>query len=528
MRILVSFTFLLFSVVLLSQSQEVTLSRGANQQSFKDAITNPSVGTISIKTSIRIVNSISVPSSKILKFYNGNKLIVTSGSLKMEKCVIEAGKYQIFEGSNISGSFKNEVVYPEWFGAKVNDKVDDAFAIQKAIDFTEKEVFLSQGKYWLTKELSKTQVDGEPSSEIGVHLVGSGQKGTFISVNHSLNFIKFKGGDSSRKRIQGIVIKDLTVDGLKRAENGISLYSCRHTEIENVHLKNFKNSAIVFEGNPNLNPDYSASEFTKILNSSLIGNSIGVLNKLDNNAPLLLMEGTIILQNSIAGVVWNSSYFTSVNSSISFNGDPSVEGALGGFYNNSLRYYPKEVPTEYYAKGIVLESTEFDANYPSSITLKTSKGARVIGNSIQLRDNIRNINKFTSRGAICIGGDEKILRGKVLFERSRNTLIQNNSIKYLRYNESTFIEPNTCLIKVSPGALFTQIDNNCFHTNKPKNLGETHYFIKEYESMGETRGFYNKKEAYLRLSNIQCISPDVLYDAVDLVYPSLTKRRLRN
>ncbi|HIP49797.1 MAG TPA: hypothetical protein EYG92_12640 [Lutibacter sp.] len=530
------FSLFLLTISVYSQGKEVILTQGKSQEAFIMAVNNPDVGTISIKTNITVNSNITIPNTKVLKFYNGNKISVKSGSLKLNDTYIDAGKYQIFEGENIKGYLGNDVVLPEWFGAKANDKQDDAPAIQKAIDLTDAIVKLSKGTYITKSTLKKTRT---PQRNEGVKLVGIGMNSTIISVLHSGNFIELVGHNGLKKNevcctykpIKNNLIQDLTIHGNnskknKGAANGIMFYAAQYNEIKNVYIRNFKESAIVFEGNPKLNPDWTVSSHSKIFNSQLEYNAIGILNKLNNNSPLLIMEGTFIIRNSYAGVIWNSSYFKSINSTISFNGDASDENSLGGFYNAALDYYGEDY-SEYYSKGIVIENTELDANYPVAITLKSSKGARIIGNSIQMRDNIRRIKKFTNQGAICIGGDEKITNGKVYFERSRNTLIQNNSIKYLNYNETTFIEPNACLIKLASGALFTKIDNNCFHTNRPKELGKTHWFIKEYEKEGETGDFFNYKGSYLRLSNTQCINPKELYKAIDFVYPKLTKRRLK-
>ena len=114
------------------------------------------------------------------------------------------------------------------------------------------------------------------------------------------------------------------------------------------------------------------------------------------------------------------------------------------------------------------------------------------------------------------------------YERARNTFIHNNSIKYNRYNESTRVEENACLIRLSAGAMYTTIENNCFTTDQKENLGITHYFIKEYPKKGKTNDSYGYQESYLKLSNTQCIDPDILYDAIDFVYPRLTRKRLKN
>ena len=76
--------------------------------------------------------SVTVPSECLLKF-NGGKL--SNGTVVGTNTVIQADAVKIFDSDlTVSGTWRLDKAYPEWFGAEANESTDCTSAIQKCID----------------------------------------------------------------------------------------------------------------------------------------------------------------------------------------------------------------------------------------------------------------------------------------------------------------------------------------------------------------------------------------------------------
>jgi len=102
-----------------------------------------------------LANNLNVPTNIKLVFENGAKFYVNESVTLSLNCEIDAGLHQIFDGpGTINGTIKNEIVFPQWWGAVANANYlysvdgeyytssahtvlanDDTTAFQKAIDF---------------------------------------------------------------------------------------------------------------------------------------------------------------------------------------------------------------------------------------------------------------------------------------------------------------------------------------------------------------------------------------------------------
>lgn len=117
----------------------------------------------------RVGSNITVPSNVTLWFLQGAMLSIDSGVTVTINGPIEAGLYQIFTGNGtISGSIKNEKVYPQWWGAKINGTTDDTSALQKALT-AHYYVFITVGNLRITstinlKAFQRLEGEGEGSN----------------------------------------------------------------------------------------------------------------------------------------------------------------------------------------------------------------------------------------------------------------------------------------------------------------------------------------------------------------------------
>ncbi len=489
------------------------------------------IGTITIKGNIIVKENFTIPENIVLNFFKGNKLTVESGAILTINGSINAGIYQIFDGEGtIVGLPKITEVYPEWFGAKVNDEIDDTAAMQKAINFSNSLIKLSSGTYITKKTLKKIRTT---ENKEGVKIIGEGMSSTIIEASHEGNFIEIKGfnGFNSEvsngkqyRPIQGNQFKNFTVDGKNKGRNGIYFYASIYNDLSNLKIRKFKESGIVFDGNPDINPDLTASIFTKIEHCQIEYNKTGIFNLIDNNSPILNLSNSFIVNNLRAGVIWNSSYFHSTGSSISFNGisikdnqniNNTPDFPLGGFYNAIQNNYGDDrFFKPYVSKGIVLETTEFDGNYPSSITLKSSNGALIANNSIQVTDQYYGNFDFSDKGLIAIGGEDLIVDGfsNPLYQRSRNTVIENNRISYKKSKEESIIKDNASVINLTKWALYTKIRNNCFSdaAGEGTRLGIDYKYIKETNRTDEK--WYSDEDTYVKLTDDECIDSNTIKD----------------
>lgn len=576
-------------------SQEVVLVGGTSSNDLVSALSSLDPdgigpleprGTITMKGNIVIDSDVVIPKDVVLRFFKDAKFVFldSTNTVHFEQCFIDAGKFQIFDlsvfdntinnsslynqeftrkVSMITGKFNNENVYPEWFGgfsynnSGINDhRKDDSFAFQLAINTTGDKVKLSRGIYYIYNTISKER--DSVKNAVGIKLIGVGKGkikdadfvlgGTQIRVRgNAENFIKIKGRDGTEsndyyKPIEGTLLEGFSLLAqTPENKNGIYFYSASYNYVKDVEISNFKESGIVFDGNPNINPDYTASVFTKIINCKIKHNKIGIFNKINNNSPLLTLNNSFIVNNLETGIIWNSSYFRAIDSSISFNGRKSNPNSKGGFYNNFQDNYPAFFGA-YVSKGIVIETTELDTNYPSSVTLKSSKGARISNCSIQFSDQYGLGNNIADDGIICVGGETKNINGASYFERSRGTLIEGNSIKFTKTMASTTIEPTASMIKLSDGALYTVIENNCFNSSQINldttitpisNLGTDYFFIKEDLKTGVNKVNFHYEGAYVKLLGTQCVNPKIdingesdLDRGFDLVFTKSKKTKL--
>lgn len=119
---------------------------GAVEQSAGDETTLRSLiaSSGSNPISITVYNDIpitstnlTIPSNIRLRFKDGGKLSPASGITLTINGSIEAGLYQIFDGSGTitSDGYRSNIVYPEWFGAMADGTTDDTESYNKSLTF---------------------------------------------------------------------------------------------------------------------------------------------------------------------------------------------------------------------------------------------------------------------------------------------------------------------------------------------------------------------------------------------------------
>ncbi|WP_348736741.1 hypothetical protein [Tenacibaculum sp. 190524A02b] len=155
--------FFVFSLTLQSQSTEIVMTNGT-QQNLLNIINNNfpnSQGTISIKGIININSNITVPDRILLNFYNGGKFLVSNTASLQIRGSINASKNQIFQVGTTNHRIKiyNQSVYPEWFGDCHYQNatiINDSPTIQKAINSLDigGEILFKGNKYLVGTEIA--------------------------------------------------------------------------------------------------------------------------------------------------------------------------------------------------------------------------------------------------------------------------------------------------------------------------------------------------------------------------------------
>jgi hypothetical protein len=254
---------LLIVQTLFSQS-EIYLTVGSTETNLQNALNDNSIGTIHIRTDIQINSNIIIPSNKVITFSAMNELIINnSGNITFQNTYVEAGKYQIIVGNNFSGKLVNDTVYPEWFGAKIDDNIDDSFAIQKANDLTLNKVEFTKGEYLSMVELNissnlnlnnaklRFELDGQEQC-LNMKSNSSVKNGSIV--NQGIN--PFGAGNyqcpilvgnyGTGEASQNVVLENLTIESNRPDGNGIMVTgSSNQIKIRNI---NFPNSHFLGRG----------------------------------------------------------------------------------------------------------------------------------------------------------------------------------------------------------------------------------------------------------------------------------------
>jgi hypothetical protein len=194
--------------------------------------------------------TLDIPSNIVLQFLRGGSLLqVPTVNIKGS---IEAGPWHIFhmdalgKGKVTFGGEAAREVYPQWWGAKVNDETDDTTPIQNAIDSGSRRVFFPSGTY----------IVGTLTVDHSISLIGSHIRDTILKLRNDTNDTLLKceaSPEHPSKRWTGhIYIADLTLDGnsykaYHTDSNGISVYQAFSCSLDRVRVMNFSDYAVYLD-----------------------------------------------------------------------------------------------------------------------------------------------------------------------------------------------------------------------------------------------------------------------------------------
>ncbi len=151
-------------------------------------------------------DSINFPVKVGVVMLDGAKFKIHEDSaIKIQSGSFTAPKAQIFEGEGeVTGFINTANVYPEWFGAKVNDGKDDSAAIEKALRSNGKLTFL-EGEYNVDKSV---MLKGIPNNIVDIY----GQGADKTKVTFANDIIGFDGHSD------GMTVSIFNAHGIEFAE----------------------------------------------------------------------------------------------------------------------------------------------------------------------------------------------------------------------------------------------------------------------------------------------------------------------
>lgn len=126
------------------------------RQMFEDDKGHPMKDAVFIiQKDFKLQEDIIIPENSVLKFEGG--YISGQYSIIGRNTTVEAGLVKIFDPNiKFDGDWSIKEVYPEWFGAKGNDSIDDTESFQKAINFAIKvdaPLYLCNTDYYISSTL---------------------------------------------------------------------------------------------------------------------------------------------------------------------------------------------------------------------------------------------------------------------------------------------------------------------------------------------------------------------------------------
>lgn len=341
--------------------------------------------------------------------------------------------------------------------------------------------------------------------EKGRFLIGESQGGTVLKATAAIHLCSIQRTTGNFEFVKANGLARLTFDGNGLATSGLRLYSAWYNLLGNVTIKGCVDG-IQFDGDNSENPDATASVFTELRFCEIVENEVGVNNLYNNNSPLLYSLNTRILNNTKAGVIWNSSYFRMVGGSLSFNGS-DTGAALGGFVNIQRGTY-----ADYVSKGLILSGVEMDSNYPRQWQFDTANYPVVENCSLQLATNYFTIPGF-SKGFIGKVG------GTAANQRTRGLVLRNNRYSLNNLDGSSY-SVDSAYIHLAEGALYTKEEGSTWVASDAHTGAGTDYFyiVEDSRAGSVNHSGFDDQETYAEVDKQAGIPDNRKISGFSLVY----------
>ena len=401
------------------------------------AISAASTDTLSVMVSSRynITTNTTLSGQTAIIARQGARFNVSSGDTLTINIPFYAGDYQVFEGSGVVRGLK--LYKPEWFGAKVNDGIDDSGSINSAItslNSTGGVVVLSDGEWTINTAINTSN---------NLSLIGSGRSTMLKASSGNISIIHVSTDTN-------VTISNITFDGVDSTNvDGVSSDNSKNITITRNHFKNIGSYAVslinttkswvTFNLSEQANDDHQDAAEIRLLrgcNDNVIGwnklmgaDSVGIFIQENFNGSFPTPKNNLIVGNEIRNNEKYGIMLYSVINPSSAESDSSLKrnkiinntiGQIGymGIYllNNSYTL----------VQGNSLDSTF--TNDPGNETLPRSAISINKGFYIKIYDNVitNTINAYHGiRAAGTIGID--IQRNDIFNSANTGIFVSNNA-----------------------------------------------------------------------------------------------------
>lgn len=218
---------------------------GTDANNRQDGLANAISHIGSTKTALLITNqqdvtdNATIPATMTLRFKQGGSLNISSGKTVTINGQVEAGLYQIFQGSGTVsfGAGAVECVNIEWWGAVPNDTVDCLAS------FTSAYASLSSGVIELQSGTYKISA-GFDHNKNDIILRGKGRYSTFIK-NYTADVTLTIGKASGS--LSRFEVEKLCLQGNGTATNAIHFKQCKYGAARDLFIEGHEASACVFQ-----------------------------------------------------------------------------------------------------------------------------------------------------------------------------------------------------------------------------------------------------------------------------------------
>ena len=372
------------------------------------------------------------------------------------------------------------------FGVTGDGVTDDTTALQVALDAAidlKKPLYVPSGTYIVSSTLNwiRTGDDFPP-----LILIGDGVESTIFTNKVSGGAMLFiNGGQSGTDFIRGSKLEAFSIkgDGAATTSDGIYLSGCWQTQMMRVSINSLSGTAVSIGGLTGQNPDNTATANTLISNCNLDSNAKGLVSEVNNNTPNLSILESSIRNNSLSGIEYNSSYLTVRDSSVSFNGLSNQASAVGGIT------IEQQDGANYRCKGLLIERTELDSNYPHQVKITAAELPVLKACSIQMSDQYVTLTSGMPPSQIILGGtatDERVW-GPVV----KDCRLSVNNTTPVAWNSHVFF-------KLFDGCVGAKLEHFMFNfSDSGTGLGTNYFYISEDAKAGGNHSAYDSRKYYV-------------------------------
>jgi len=342
------------------------------------------------------------------------------------------------------------------------------------------------GQRRIATALTYVETDTDADTAHGLVMHGDGMGSTIIQ-NDVIGTMLFIENDTGTTFAKGSSLKRFTVIG-KGVSGTPDQVAFRHQaawydKYENVKIIKVNGTAVQSGDSSVVDPDSTSSNHILFDTCEFDENVIGFDNPQNNNSPLVQIFNTSIRNNSQGGVRGNSSYIQAQNSSISFNGLADAANAFGGI--DISQQDASAFSDGFRSKGIVIDTTELDTNYPWNVRCLQAETPVIRDCSTQFRDY--STIDWVALGIATFPDAQFIFGGSGANEKCFEASFENNRVSIVANGNLAVNPTGHSIISIGVNGVsteFRKISYNLDFAGSGSSLGDKFHIITEPQKSG--------------------------------------------